>query len=174
MYHAQGQKVVISDIIDIMSSHAHAIHLLKIPQMDLITAFQKQPTLSTTNLYRKQYGNLKEMFNKEHRFLDVFSLDGDQVCLRDVGAAEAAAKTGLISSAVLAKIVALHKGKAVHDAETLKTNHENECVTCHAQYKELLNTDTNALCTKPTKGKHKPMFDWTKNANDVLACKIAY
>jgi hypothetical protein len=85
------------------------------------------------------------------------SVDGDILCLRDVKALEAAAATGLLSAAGLAKCKALHIGKAKHDAQTMKTNNDNQCArygptptpsTLSTVYLLPVRTSDVAPCTK--------------------------
>jgi len=139
----EGQKVVITDVIDVFAKDTTS---LKVSLSDLLKTFQKQDALSETNRYRKQYGNLKEMFAKEKRFGEVFIFDGDVVILRSAAQCEPACKSGLITAATLAKIQTLQTEKARHDLNTAKTNRENVCARCQVNYSVIANNSSAPGC----------------------------
>lgn len=114
----------------------------------------------------QQYGNLDHVFNYE-QMRDLFLLDGAVIRLQPQPLLERARDGGLISDELLAKCIAMHRFKRVHDLTTMKNTGQNECAVCRRPYPMLANN--SRACDNGE--NHRPAFDWDK-AEDVLQCEI--
>mmetsp|Transcript_37913 Transcript_37913/g.60894 ORF Transcript_37913/g.60894 Transcript_37913/m.60894 type:complete len:120 (-) Transcript_37913:244-603(-) len=70
---------------------------LQIVQAEIIKALQKESALADSNLHRKSFGNLKQLFNEEN-FNGVFTLDKNVVILEKF---EALKDSGALSEETL-------------------------------------------------------------------------
>jgi hypothetical protein len=118
------------------------------------------------NLFRKQYGNLKDCY-KNKSFQAIFRIDANIIIVRKLAEIEAAMAAKVISE----KEVALYKEAflkfTIKERSVWKINDMNVCKVCGSSYKEIINK--KGQCK--TGDEHKPSYDWKKDG-DVMKCNI--
>jgi hypothetical protein len=97
---------------------------------DLSEHFHSCPALAPCNLYRKQYGNFRQIFLLED-FTKIFDLSND--CLRLQ--AENIMETSDLSVEQLTKAKKLKESQLIHQLNTMKNIGENICVRCKTNFR---------------------------------------
>jgi hypothetical protein len=134
--------------------------------VDLSEYLHKQPALSPSNLFRKQYGNLEHVFSYEH--LDtIFRIENSVIRLQPLDKLKSALGHEYLPQALYDQCAEMHGVKRVHDLTTWKNIGKNECKRCHESYSELANDGKTCKGEQP----HEAGYDFSKS-DDVLACAI--
>jgi hypothetical protein len=123
--------------------------------------------LDKANLYRKQYGNLKEVI-KLPQILNVLFLDNNIIRFNKKERITQCADLGIISAADYEVYLETEKIFWTHKLTLLKNLKKNLCKNCNDSYKVVVNK--TGLC-HTTGGAHDPKYDFSKS-DDVLLCQI--
>ena len=141
---------------------------------DLITNLQKvsqhlqdkYDPKDELNLYRKQFGNLKDCAKTPATSM-VFVIDGTAFKFKHPTEVEAAFNAGILSEQAWATY---QDGRRQHLTKHLtlcKDNKMNVCKNCEIKY--FLTANQSGACTKGD--AHEPQYDFSKSEN-VLECEI--
>ena len=126
------------------------------------------PPKCEENLYRKQYGNLKDCVLAGHAIMSVFKLDGTCFKFQKWEQVQAANSAGYLESEAWEKAQAGHVSYLTKHLNLCKQNNMNICRTCEQKYYKAAE-HTN--CGANNCGPHNPRYDFTLDEN-VLNCEI--
>ena len=119
------------------------------------------------NLYRKQYGNLKECVLAGKAIMKVFTLDGTCFKLNKPAAVEPVYKAGSLNQEGWDKYCEGRKIYLTKQLTMCKQNKMNYCRFCDIRYYIAAKKD----CGKKKDTKCEPLYDFTKD-DDVLNCEV--
>lgn len=133
---------------------------------ELSESLHKQSATSISNIYRKQYGNLQQLFNTQYVLSNVIHYEKDVLKLQSLTTIQNAVDAGTIDPAILTKAKSIHELHQTWQLQTLRINNQNICRICKQDYPMAI-ADLE-VCDGQ---KHQPMYDFTKN-EDVNLCTI--
>ncbi|CAI2382935.1 unnamed protein product [Moneuplotes crassus] len=125
----------------------------------------KMEPLDDENLYRKQYGNLKECVLAGEGIMQVFKLDGTSFRLQKHDHLIACNDAGLISDDVWEEYLAAYDIYMDNFLKIVKRTKNNICKKCDKRY----HTSAGKDC--PEGDNCEPSYDFELD-EDVLKCKI--
>ncbi len=154
-----------------------------------------QSPLSDSNLYRKQYGNLNQIFLLED-FTQIFHIEKECIRLQN----EESLRQSDLNPQQLKLALALRRSERLHHCLTMKRIGENECARCRKSYRELCSqliqcrmhtgqrVDNGSSIVYSCCGKgpntpcvdsvHLPAFDWSRASDEteqeIEKCQIQY
>ena len=118
------------------------------------------------NLFRKQYGNLKDCV-KQAAIARVFQIDGTSFKFVHPNSVAAANDAGVLTEAAWATYQDGRRQYLTKHLNMCKDNKMNICRHCEQKY-FLTNNDEGSCNKNPV---HEPQYDFTLN-EDVLQCEI--
>jgi len=157
-----GKAAFVLEVLQVFQSNPS---LLKVTIQDLSSSLQKLDTKSDSNLFRKQYGNIAQIFSSEE-FYGIFKVDGDVLILQTD--TSNALNKGLISSQEQKLIQKLHQDKYIYDLNTLRINKKNRCVRCNEDFNELLISKES--CTVHSKSFANGKFSCCNKGKGSAGC----
>lgn len=119
------------------------------------------------NLYRKQYGNLKECVLAGKAIMKVFTLDGTAFRMNKPAVVEQVYKAGNMEEEAWLKYCEGRKLYMTKQLTMCKNNAMNICRHCDIRYYVKANKD----CGKKKDTKCEAQYDFTKDDN-VLNCEV--
>ena len=122
---------------------------------------------SEENLYRKQYGNLKECVLAGKTIMTVFKLDGTCFKFQKPDIVEAVYKAGNMEQAGWEKYSAGRVTYLTKHLTMCKNFAMNICVNCDTKYY----VKGKPTCSLSQSGTCTPKYDFTKDEN-VLNCEM--
>ena len=117
------------------------------------------------NLYRKQYGNLKECVLAGDGIMQVFKLDGTSFRLQKRDQMQQCYDAGLIPEDAWQDYLVAYDIYMTNHLGIVKRTSNNVCSKCEKRY------HTTVVKNCPSGGDHTPAYDFDKD-EDVLKCKI--
>ena len=115
------------------------------------------------NLYRKQYGNLKECVLAGDGIMQVFKLDGTCFRMQKRDHMQECYESGLIEDSAWEKYLEAYDVYLENFLKILKRTNNNVCRKTGKRYHESTNKD----------GEYEPTYDFSLD-EDVMKCKIEY
>mmetsp|Transcript_25411 Transcript_25411/g.28220 ORF Transcript_25411/g.28220 Transcript_25411/m.28220 type:complete len:170 (+) Transcript_25411:6-515(+) len=125
----------------------------------------KMEALCNENLYRKQYGNLKECVLAGEGILAVFKLDGTCFKLKKRDQLGACYEGGLIPDDAWEEYLTAYDIYMTNHLAIVKRTKNNICRKCEKRYHNTVTKDCSAG------GDHEPSYDFDQD-EDILKCKI--
>ena len=116
------------------------------------------------NLYRKQYGNLKECVLDGAGIMSVFKLDGTSFRMRKRSQIQACYDAGIIPEDAWEEYLVAYDKWLTNLLLICKRTENNICSKCEKRY----HISSTSGCTH---GEHTPSYDFEID-EDVLKCKI--
>ena len=141
--------------------HTNLTHLTKHMTDDLDAKCEE-------NLYRKQYGNLKECVLAGKTIMKVFTLDGTCFRLNKPALVEPVFNAGNIEQDGWDKYCEGRKAYLLKHLTLCKQNAMNICKKCEQKYYVKA---AGLNCSKGKDGVHSPQYDFAKDDN-VLNCEV--
>ena len=129
------------------------------------------PPKCEANLYRKQYGNLKDCILQGKGIKQVLVLDGTAFKFRRHAEVVQAYESGTLTEAGFQRYM---EGRIIYlnkHLNLMKTNQMNQCKKCEMRYMVRGNIKGNCTASLPD-GVHDPMYDFTKDPDNILNCEI--
>ena len=120
------------------------------------------------NLYRKQFGNLKDCVKVEGT-KRVFSIEGTAFRFVHHTKVEEAYQAGILTETAWARFQDGRRQYLVKHLTLCKNNKMNICKNCEGKY--FVSANENGKCTKGDNQPCDPQYDFTKS-EDVLECGI--
>ena len=121
------------------------------------------------NLYRKQYGNLKDCVLQGPAIMSVFKLDGTCFKFQEWENIVAANEAGKLEPEAWEKAQQGHVSHMTKLLTMCKQNNMNICKACKMRYYKAAE-HTN--CGANDCGPHTPKYDFALDAENVLNCEI--
>ena len=123
------------------------------------------PPKCEENLYRKQYGNLKECVLAGKGIMRIFNLDGTTFKFHRY--AKVLEVQSLFEPAAFDKYLQGRKSYLQKHLTLAKQNSMNVCRRCEGKFYVAGNPDDACMGDR----KHQAMYDWSKS-DDVLLCEL--
>ena len=137
---------------------------------DLLTNLEKiskylvdeMPPKHEVNLYRKQYGNLKDCIMQSALVKQVFVLDGTCFKFRSHKDVLGCIALGILTEAAESKYRQGRESYLIKHLNLMKNNSMNECSKCEQRYHVRGNVPGNCSAAGP-EGVHTAKYDFNKD-----------
>ena len=124
---------------------------------------------SAENLYRKQFGNLKECVLAGPTIMSVFKLDGSAFKFQTWDNIVAVNAAGNLEPAAWEKAEEGRKAHMIKMLNLCKQQNMNMCKTCNGRYYKA--AEQNG-CNSNDGGAHTPKYDFTLDPDNILNSEI--
>lgn len=129
------------------------------------------PPKGDANLYRKQYGNLKDCITQGKGIKKVFVLDGTCFKFRKHLEVCTAHDAGILTESAFARYLEGRTSYLLKHLNLMKSTSMNECKKCEMRYHIRGNIPGNCNASLPD-GIHDPKYDFTKDPSNILNSEI--
>eukprot|EP00347_Sterkiella_histriomuscorum_P006207 403353651 len=163
-----GEKAFIKFLVDYIVSTNPGDLYTNIQHMSKYM-LDNLPPKCEENLYRKQYGNLKDCLLQGKGIMSVFKLDGTCFKFNKHAVVEEAYTQGILTEEAHSKYLEGRESYLLKHLQLMKDNEMNECRKCEQKYYIKANQEGQCYVGQ---GSHEPLYDFEKDPENVLNCTI--